>query len=73
MDKTVQLIEIYKKILDTKVEYVMVVVVRLISDLLHVLYFLYHYILKKVETFSWYFKQLPAKIDNHNDFKNNKL
>ena len=41
----------------------------LISDFLHVLHFLYHCILKTVETFLWYFKQLPAKIDNDNDFK----
>ena len=53
--------------------FVMEVVVMLIYDLLHVLHFLHNYILKKVETFLWYFKQLPAKIDNDNDFKNNKL
>ena len=51
----------------------MVVVVMLMSDLLHGLHFLHHYILKKVEMFLWYFKQLPAKIDNDNEFKNNKL
>ena len=28
---------------------------------------------KKVETVLWYFKHLLAKIDNNNDFKNNKL
>ena len=53
--------------------FVMVLVVMLISDLLHVLHFLHHYILKKVEIFLWFFKLLPAKIDNDNDFKNNKL
>ena len=51
----------------------MVVVVMLISDLLYVLHFQHLYILKKVETFLLYFKQLPAKIDNQIDFKNNKL
>ena len=43
--------------------FVMVLVVMLISDLLHVLHFLHHYILKKEETFLWFFKQLPAKIE----------
>ena len=28
---------------------------------------------KKVETFLWYLKQVPTKIDNENDFKNNNL
>ena len=28
---------------------------------------------KKVETFLWYFKQLPAKIYYDQDFKNNKI
>ena len=53
--------------------FAMVVVVMLLSDLLHVLQFLHHYILKKMETFLWYFKQLLAKLDNDNDLKNNKL
>ena len=51
--------------------FVMVVVVMLMSDLLYVLHFLHNYILKTVETFLWYIKQLPAKIDN--DFQNTKL
>ena len=28
---------------------------------------------KKSGNVLWYFKQLPAKTDNDNDFKNNKL
>ena len=44
--------------------FVMAAVVMLISDLLHVLHFLHHDILKQVETFLWYFKQLPAKKGN---------